>query len=210
MKRVLIALAFLALTNCSSAPDYEDIARSMDLPADVRPICGFPDVLGLEIEDIDGGAGNGCGASDPVKVFAVGATRMSTSARLNCQAVGALRDWLSNDAQASAWDEKRTYISEVKVAASYACRTRNHRKGARLSEHAKGNAIDISGLTLANGDKVTILGDYYKGKYAAMLKSMRQAACGTFGTVLGPGSDRHHRDHFHFDVAGYRSGPYCK
>ncbi|MEM9755898.1 MAG: extensin family protein, partial [Pseudomonadota bacterium] len=25
-----------------------------------------------------------------------------------------------------------------------------------------------------------------------------------------PESDRFHQDHFHFDVADYRSGPYCR
>ena len=31
-----------------------------------------------------------------------------------------------------------------------------------------------------------------------------------FGTVLGPNSDRFHRDHFHFDMASYSSGAYCR
>ena len=207
MKRIL--LACLALAACSGGQNYEEIARSMDLPADVRPICGFPDVLGFEIDDIDGGAGRGCGVSDPVRVFAVGSTRLSTSARLNCDAVGALRTWLDEGAQPAARNS-RTHIAEIKVAASYSCRSRNNRKGARLSEHAKGNAIDISGLTLANGDKLTVLQDYNSSKYAKLMKTLRRAACGTFGTVLGPGSDRYHADHFHFDVASYRSGPYCK
>jgi len=30
------------------------------------------------------------------------------------------------------------------------------------------------------------------------------------GTVLGPEANRFHRDHFHFDTAEYRSGPYCR
>jgi len=37
-----------------------------------------------------------------------------------------------------------------------------------------------------------------------------RAACGPFGTVLGPESNRFHRDHFHFDTARYRSGSYCR
>lgn len=39
--------------------------------------------------------------------------------------------------------------------------------------------------------------------------SKRKGACGTFNTVLGPGSDRFHRDHLHFDTARGR-GPYCR
>jgi len=39
---------------------------------------------------------------------------------------------------------------------------------------------------------------------------MHRAACGPFGTVLGPNADRFHQDHFHFDTARHRSGPYCR
>jgi hypothetical protein len=38
---------------------------------------------------------------------------------------------------------------------------------------------------------------------------MRKAACGPFNTVLGPGSDPFHGDHFHLDTARGR-GPYCR
>ena len=43
-----------------------------------------------------------------------------------------------------------------------------------------------------------------------LLKQMHKGACGTFGTVLGPNSDRYHRDHFHLDTARHRNGPYCR
>ena len=33
---------------------------------------------------------------------------------------------------------------------------------------------------------------------------------GGFGTVLGPESDQFHQDHFHFDTARHRGGPYCR
>lgn len=204
----ITALLALVLTSCSQ-PNYEQIARNMNLPLDVAPICGFEDVLGVQIEDIGNGSGKGCGISDPVKVYAVGPARMSTPARLNCSTVAALRTWMTEGAQPEA-REHRTYVSEIKVAASYACRPRNNKRGARLSEHGKGNAIDISALTLANGDQMTVLKSYHRGEYAPMLQRLRKIACGPFGTVLGPGSDRHHNDHFHFDVADYRSGPYCR
>lgn len=208
MHRLAILLVF-TLSGCGSQPDYEQLARDMDIPTDAVPICGFEDVLGVEIDDINGGAGKGCGVSDPVKVYAVGATRLSTPARVNCRTVTALRTWLVDGAQPLALEYK-THITEIKVAASYACRTRNHRRGARLSEHAKGNAIDISAITLANGEQVSVLKGYHKGTYAPLMQRLHKIACGPFGTVLGPGSDRHHNDHFHFDVADYRSGPYCR
>ncbi|HBV54823.1 MAG TPA: extensin family protein, partial [Rhodobacteraceae bacterium] len=96
------------------------------------------------------------------------------------------------------------------IAASYACRGRNNQKGARLSEHSFGHAVDISGLTLRDGTMITVLQGWGSGKDGKLLKRLHRDACGPFGTVLGPNSDRFHKDHFHFDTARYRSGPYCK
>lgn len=210
MIRFIAAFSILLFSGCGpSNRDYEQIARSLDLPADVRPICGTPDILGVEVDDIRPGSKSSCGIDDPVKVYAIGSVRLSTPALVNCQAATTLRTWLTEGAQPAARDS-RTQITELKIAASYACRSRNSQRGARLSEHAKGNAIDISGFTLEDGTKITVLKNWASGKYAKMLKAFRAKACGPFGTVLGPGSDRFHRDHFHFDVADYRSGPYCR
>ena len=44
-----------------------------------------------------------------------------------------------------------------------------------------------------------------------MLRNLHRAACGPFGTVLGPNANAAHRDHYHFDTARYRSGTaYCR
>ncbi len=40
----------------------------------------------------------------------------------------------------------------MRVVAHYACRNRNNKRGGKLSEHAKGNAIDIAAFTLKNGE----------------------------------------------------------
>jgi len=56
---------------------------------------------------------------------------------------------------------------------------------------------------------MTVLTDW-NGQYARQLRAMWEAACGPFGTVLGPEADRFHADHFHFDTADYRSGSYCR
>lgn len=101
-------------------------------------------------------------------------------------------------------------LAEITVAAHYACRTRNNQRGARLSEHAKGRAIDISSFVMRDGSRVTVLDGWNKAGDRTLLRRLHSGACGPFGTVLGPNADRHHRDHFHFDVAAYRSGAYCR
>ena len=57
---------------------------------------------------------------------------------------------------------------------------------------------------------MTLLTDWNSADDGAQLRQMWRAACGPFGTVLGPEANRFHRDHFHFDTARYRSGSYCR
>ena len=97
------------------------------------------------------------------------------------------------------------------MAASYACRGRNNARGAKMSEHGFGNAIDISAFTLESGRKVSVLADWNGDRDAKkFLRQVRGEACGEFATVLGPGSDAHHRDHIHLDLQNRRSGnAYC-
>ena len=85
-------------------------------------------------------------------------------------------------------------------------------KGVLTELHGFGNAIDISSFTLADGRKVTVQQGWRgDGDERAFLREIRKDACAEFMTVLGPGSDRHHGDHFHLDLANRRSGmAYCK
>ncbi len=90
-------------------------------------------------------------------------------------------------------------------------RPRNNVRGAKMSEHGFGNAIDIAAFTLEDGRKVSVLHDYY-GSAASQrfLRQVRGEACGEFATVLGPGTDANHRDHIHLDLQNRRSGQaYC-
>ncbi len=74
------------------------------------------------------------------------------------------------------------------------------------SEHATGNAIDISAFILADGRRVTLLDhwDAPDGR-SAFLKAVRDGSCPLFSTVLSPDYNRAHANHFHFDQA-QRSG----
>ena len=65
--------------------------------------------------------------------------------------------------------------------------------------HAKGIAIDLSAITLADRRHIAI-GHEADSAEALFVRTMRRAACGWFTTVLGPGADAAHAEHFHFDV----------
>lgn len=164
-------------------------------------VCGVPEIKGETLAAIPGKL-KGCGIKDPVRVTSVAGVRLSTPATINCTTAKALNTWVKKGVEPVYGQGK---VVELQIAASYACRGRNNKKGAKISEHGRGNAIDIGGLTFANGKTVSVLKNYDKP-----MRKVHKAACGIFGTTLGPGSDGYHENHLHFDVAQHRNGAYCR
>jgi len=192
-------------------------AQLASAPAHVDPptqtaasggLCGVPGITGERLARIPGRL-NGCGIAEPVRIRAINGITFSQRPTLNCQAARALRGWLIEDVVPEI-GRRGGGVASVRVLSSYSCRTRNNQPGARLSEHATGNAIDIAGFGLANGREITVLSDWGSGVEGRILRRIHAAACGRFGTVLGPNADRYHQDHFHVDAAAYRGGAYCR
>lgn len=156
-----------------------------------------------------------CGATHPFKVSAAlgGHVGLRPSATLQCGMIPAVDRWLAEVVQPAAHRHFGTGVADLSVMSSYACRPRNNVLGAKLSEHGRANAIDIGGFRLADGRKVLVLSGW-NGAYdeQAFLREVRAGACGIFKTVLGPGSDRYHANHFHLDLARHnrRGSSYCK
>lgn len=171
-------------------------------------LCGDPQILGEPAGAVTG-SNPACGMSDAVRVTSVAGVALSQPALIRCETAVALRHWVETGAKPALETRKRK-LTELKVAAHYACRTRNHQPGAKISEHGKGRAIDLSAFRMSDGSEITVLDDWGRGGNGKALRSMHRAACGPFGTVLGPGSDGFHEDHFHFDTARHRGGPYCR
>lgn len=167
-------------------------------------VCGVPGIQGQTVAPIVGRV-RGCGVPDPVRITSVDGVRLSQPAIMDCDTAKALNTWVQRGLQPAFNGQ----VTALQVAGHYVCRTRNHKRGARLSEHSRGKAIDISGVTLANGQTLSIARDW-RGRQGRALKAAHKAACGTFGTTLGPGSDGMHEDHLHFDTARHRNGPYCR
>ncbi|MEW5424640.1 extensin family protein [Amorphus sp. 3PC139-8] len=157
-----------------------------------------------------------CGADRPFKVSAAsgGTVGLSPAATLNCPMIPAFDRWLNETVQPMAQALFGTPVLEMTVAASYGCRTRNNKSGARLSEHSFANAIDISSFTLADGRTVTVKDGWRSsGSDAIFLRTVHGDACKEFTTVIGPDGDRHHQDHFHLDLARHNkdgSYHYCE
>ena len=151
----------------------------------------------------------GCGVRNALHVTEVSGVTLSQPAILSRAAARHLNAWVRDHA-VPIIGRRGGGLAELKVASHYACRNRNSQPGARMSEHALGNAIDISAFELRDGSSLSVLTDWDNGGAGRTLSRLRRSACGPFGTVLGPGSDAFHSDHFHFDVADHRNGPYCE
>ena len=78
-------------------------------------------------------------------------------------------------------------------------------EGARVSQHATANALDVAAFRLADGRTVSIARDWRGGdSKAQFLRRVRDGACHTFNGVLGPDYNSAHRDHLHLDRGPYR------
>lgn len=170
-------------------------------------VCGDIDIQGDKVGRVTGKL-RGCGARDTVRVREVSGVRLSQEAIMTCDTARALKTWVDKGIKPAF--RRRGPVVELKVAAHYACRTRNNRPGAKVSEHGRAQAIDISGFTMMDGEVITVLKGWGRGTTLKPLRQVWKSACGPFGTVLGPQSDSYHRDHFHVDIARYRGGPYCR
>ena len=101
-------------------------------------------------------------------------------------------------------------VARVDSMGTYSCRRIYGQTdaSARPSEHARANALDVAGVTLADGTKVTVLNDWSGqgpagAEAAPFLARLRDGACRLFSTVLTPDYNEAHRDHLHLDGAPY-------
>lgn len=171
-------------------------------------VCGDRAIIGEVIADIEGPGG--CGVRRPVQVRSVAGVSLSPQPTVTCDAARSLRAWVER-AAAPAFARRGARLEALDIAAHYICRGRNNASGGRLSEHARGGAIDISAFRLAGGEAVTVLDGWRSSAWGRALRGIHAAGCGPFTTTLGPGSDGYHEDHFHYDVERRRNGgAYCR
>ena len=146
-----------------------------------------------------------CGIEEPLRVSAFngGQVSLSSTYPLGCNITATTEGWIANTVQPAALSWFGEPVIEVISMGSYSCRPINHRRGAELSEHAFGNAIDVAGFKLASGRTVRVKTHWRRGtpEEQAFLRTVAAGACGPFTTVLGPGSNRLHEDHLHLDLA---------
>ena len=145
-----------------------------------------------------------CGMDYPFKVSAFnnGSVGLKSKVTLACPIIPRIDTWLDEIVRPAAEMYFGVPLADIK-AGSYSCRPRNNQRGAKLSEHSFGNALDVMGFVLADGREISVVKSW-RGADATEQEFLREAfvgACRYFTTVLGPGSDAFHYDHFHIDLA---------
>ncbi len=160
-----------------------------------------------------------CGLTQPFMVGALAGdnVQLDTVATLDCPMVAALDEWVEKVVQPTAQARFGQTVAQIDTMGSYSCRGMNNQPGAKVSEHAFGNAIDIAGFRLADGRRITVVRDWTRGdeQDQAFLRDVHAGACETFTTVLGPGANVFHYNHIHVDLATHGGGTrgarhYCK
>ena len=143
----------------------------------------------------------GCGWTNAVALSQ--AAGVSVAAKpLSCEMAAALTLWTANVLQPEAQEMLGQPVKTIHTMGTYSCRNiiGNPLWRNRRSEHATANALDISGFTLANGERISVLQDWpntgAKGKF---LRKIHRRSCRYFRASLSPNFNRAHRDHFHFD-----------
>lgn len=144
-----------------------------------------------------------CGMVYPLRVTAFSGGSVSLAQRLTlaCPIIPQVETWLARIVQPAAELYLGQRIVEIR-GGSYSCRGRNNQPGAKVSEHAYGNALDLMGFRLADGREIVVK-TAWRGRPEEQdfLREIFVGACRTFTTVLGPGSDAFHSDHIHLDLA---------
>lgn len=150
-----------------------------------------------------------CGMTRPLKVSALdnGAIAVDKRLTIDCPMVPALEAWLNAIVEPDAQTRFGQKVVTVNVFGAYSCRGIDNMPGARLSEHAFGNAVDVAGFTLADGRRIDFVHDWRAAgsQEAAFLHEAHAGACQYFTTVLGPGADAFHTNHIHLDLANHGS-----
>lgn len=150
-----------------------------------------------------------CGMTRPLRVsaFSGGRIGLTSPATLACPIVPTTDRWLDEVVQKAAMNILGAQVIEIR-AGSYSCRAMNNGTGTRrTSEHAFGNAVDVFAFRLSDGREITVKSGWNGApEEQAFLREAFLGACELYSTVLGPGADMFHYDHFHVDLARHSGG----
>ena len=150
-----------------------------------------------------------CGIATPVRLTSIalasGATLdLADRPILGCEFAAVFTDYARNLMAPLSAAMLGSPIAALATGPGFECRGRNRVLGAKTSAHGMGIAIDLASIVLADRRRLEVT-HQANATEVLFLRTMRQAACGWFTTVLGPGSDASHANHLHFDILQHGS-----
>ncbi|RWX67147.1 extensin [Mesorhizobium sp. M4B.F.Ca.ET.089.01.1.1] len=161
--------------------------------------------LGVAYTDVQPIHEGQCGIDFPVRVSAIGSVQMKPAATLTCNMAATFATWTRNELVPAARWRYFSGVRTIHQGSSYSCR--NIAGEGVLSEHGKGNALDVMSIELNNGDDIDVRKPgLFAFRTRGFLNNVRADGCQYFTTVLGPGYNYDHRNHFHFDIKNRRNG----
>nr|WP_286207602.1 extensin family protein [Hephaestia sp. MAHUQ-44] len=149
--------------------------------------------------------GGGCSTIGTVQLLDIGVP-VANLGPMRCGLARAFAGWARSAVAPAARQMLGSDLVRIETFGTYACRAVVGVASTRLSGHGTANAVDISGFVLADGRRISVLGDWASPdpQVHAFLQVIRASACKRFGTVLSPDYNSAHRDHFHLEDDGAR------
>lgn len=148
-----------------------------------------------------------CGDLSPVALTAVGSVKLSRPATLTCEMALAVSRWVLEVASPMAKLYLTADLTGLETGTSYQCRKQNGLGIGKFSEHAFANGLDVHGFVVDGKSAVAVQSRLENPDARALFQAaVRGGACARFTTVLGPGTNDAHGNHFHFDLRARNGG----
>ncbi len=214
MKRLTVLLPFVTMLNAcmdlSDAPKRQAMRQSIatfSASHEVRQCLASLGATRASFTPVpDRYFSAGCSTLGSVRLAGLrsdnGQLGVSNLGPVTCPLAESFAAWARYGADRAARQILGSELVRIETMGSYACR--NVAGTERRSAHSTANAIDISAFVLADGRRIGVLGGWSSPSRSEreFLRVVHASACKRFGTVLGPGYNPDHADHFHVELSG--------
>jgi len=214
MRKFLSALPFMALLGACVQIPQAQAPRQQQVRQAAAPFTPRPEMrqclsqLGATRASFtplpDQYYGAGCTALGTVRLSALrsdnAALALTNMGPVTCPLAQTFAAWARFGVDRAAQQVLGSPLVRIETMGSYNCR--NVAGSDRRSAHATANAIDISAFVLADGRRISVLGNWTQGTASErqFLRIVHASACKRFGTVLGPAYNAAHANHLHVEL----------
>lgn len=214
-----LCLAFLIAYPNTPLPDAWNPAKPLSVSDPMTPMTGWKlrraqtgeacfaalesaEVAFTRLDDFE--ESDVCHIRDRVRLNGLGQVRVAPF-ETRCTIALRMALWERHGISPAARAITGQNVAELHHLTSYNCRRLRTSNGPsdRMSTHATADAVDITGVTLADGRRITLIEDWGPTPEGRFLQAIRDSACDVFATTLGPDFNALHRDHFHLQSRGF-------